>query len=404
MHLELNRRSFVGAAVATGAAAVAFPGRAHAVTSEEKQAEIQQVTTQLESLNSEFEAAVQQYNKAQDDYNDATNAVEECQEKIAASESKISTLQGRLDTRATSMYRNGSMSYLDVLLGTASFADFATVWDTLNSLNEDDANLVSESKTAKAELEATKEELAANQQAAKAAVVEANTYKTTVEQKQAEYNNLYDSLSAEYQELVQKEQEERERAAAAAAAAYTPTVRQETTSNDTNNNTNTDGGGNGSSNSSAGNTGGGNARSSSSDDDGDDDSSSSSSSSSSNSSSSSSSASSIPTNGSVVDYAESRLGCSYVWGASGPNSFDCSGFTMWCYAQIGISLPHYTESQYACAKAVLNVEDAQPGDILYHSGHVGISTGGASCIEAMGSAYGVCRSNNAGRWVCALRF
>ena len=402
MSLEIKRRSFVGAALAAGAGTFFFPGQARAVTSEEKQAEIQEVTTKLDSLNSEFEAAVQQYNKAQDDYNDATNAVEECQSKIAAAESKISSLQGRLDTRATSMYRNGSMSYLDVLLGTASFADFATVWDTLNSLNEDDADLVAESKSAKAELEATKEELAANQQAAKAAVAEADNYRTTVEQKQADYNSLYNSLSAEYQELVKKEQEERERAAAAAAAAYTPTVRQEAASaeNSGGNTGGTNAGGSG------GNTGTAAATSAATtNDDADEDAGDGGDEGGSSSSGSSyTAASSIPTNGSVVDYAESRLGCSYVWGASGPDSFDCSGFTMWCYAQIGISLPHYTESQYACAKAVLNVEDAQPGDILYHSGHVGISTGGASCIEAMGSAYGVCRSNNAGRWVCALRF
>ena len=356
MPIELNRRSFVGAAALLGAgvAAATLPAKANAVTSAQKKAEVQQVASQLDSINSEFESAVQQYNKAQDAYNDATNAVEECQSKISAAESKISTLQTRLDTRATSMYRNGSMSYLDVLLGTASFGDFATVWDTLNNLNADDADLVSESKAAKQELENTKEELAANQQAAKAAVSDADTYKAQVEAKQSEYDALYNSLSSEYQTLVAEEQAASEKAAAAAAAAYTPSV--------------------------------------------------SSSSSSSGSSKKYAAASSIPTNGSVVDYAASRIGCAYVMGAAGPDAFDCSGLVMWCYAKIGISLPHYTESQYACAKAILDVSDAQPGDVLYHSGHVGISTGGASCIEAMGSKYGVCTSNNAGRWTCALRF
>ncbi len=365
MPLELDRRSFAkAAAVAAGAAFALAPQQAHAVTSAEKQAEVQQVASQLESINSEFETAVQQYNKAQDDYDSATSAVEECEEKISAAQSKIGTLQGRLETRATSMYRNGSMSYLDVLLGTASFADFATVWDTLNNLNEDDADLVSEAKTAKQELENTQEELAANQQAAKAAVSEANSYKATVEQKQSEYNNLYNSLSSEYQQLVQQEQEERDRAAAAAAAAYTPTVSQESSS----------------SSSSGGSSSG-----------------------SSSNSRSYASASSIPTNGSVVDYARSRIGCPYVWGASGPDAFDCSGLTMWCYAKIGISLPHYDVDQKNCASAILNPEDAAPGDILWRSGHVAISTGGTNYIHAPHSGAVVCEGSG-GRWTCALRF
>ncbi len=351
MPIELNRRSFVGAAALLGAgvAATTLPEKANAVTAAQKKAEVQQVSNQLNSINSEFESAVQQYNKAQDQYNDATNAVEECQSKISAAESKISTLQTRLDTRATSMYRNGSMSYLDVLLGTASFGDFATVWDTLNNLNADDADLVSESKAAKQELENTKEELAANQQAAKAAVSDADTYKAQVEAKQAEYDSLYNSLSSEYQTLVAEEQAAAEKAAARASSAYSPSV------------------------------------------------------SSSGSSKKYASASSIPTNGSVVDYAASRIGCPYVYGASGPDTFDCSGLVMWCYAKIGISLPHNDASQKASASAILNPEDAQAGDVLWRSGHVAISTGGTNYIHAPHSG-AVVSYGSGGRWSCALRF
>ena len=42
----------------------------------------------------------------------------------------------------------------------------------------------------------------------------------------------------------------------------------------------------------------------------------------------------------AVAAAESRVGDPYVWGASGPSTFDCSGLVMWSYAQVGISLPH----------------------------------------------------------------
>ena len=75
----------------------------------------------------------------------------------------------------------------------------------------------------------------------------------------------------------------------------------------------------------------------------------------------------------ILDAAESKLGCPYVWGAEGPNTFDCGGFTMWCYAQAGITISH--AEQYADAQRmgqVLDISQAQPGDILYKPGHVGL--------------------------------
>ena len=88
--------------------------------------------------------------------------------------------------------------------------------------------------------------------------------------------------------------------------------------------------------------------------------------------------------GSVVDYAMSRIGCPYVWAAEGPDAFDCSGLVRWAYLQVGISLPHYTESLYACAKNRVPVSEARPGDVLYRPGHVGIavSYGGSHYVHA----------------------
>ena len=98
----------------------------------------------------------------------------------------------------------------------------------------------------------------------------------------------------------------------------------------------------------------------------------------------------IPANGSVVDYALSRIGCPYVWGAEGPETFDCSGLVRWAYLQVGISLPHQTESLYYAAAAQLPVEDAQPGDVLWisygdgYNGHVAIACneGGTHYVHA----------------------
>jgi cell wall-associated NlpC family hydrolase len=89
------------------------------------------------------------------------------------------------------------------------------------------------------------------------------------------------------------------------------------------------------------------------------------------------------THGNVVAIAMRYLGVPYVWGGASPKGFDCSGFTMYVYAQIGISLPHYTGSQYAMGVAVSR-GDLQPGDLVFFDGlgHEGIYIGGNQFIHA----------------------
>jgi cell wall-associated NlpC family hydrolase len=92
----------------------------------------------------------------------------------------------------------------------------------------------------------------------------------------------------------------------------------------------------------------------------------------------------IPAHGDVVSYAKSRLGCRYVWGGAGPNTFDCSGLTMWSYRRIGISLPHSSREQINSGQRVSR-KDLQPGDLVFFGSpihHVGMYVGGGEMIEA----------------------
>ncbi len=390
MSMKLDRRAFLGTALTFGALCSMSPTEAFGVTSAEKKAEVKEIKAKLDAMTDELDSAVDEYNKAQDAYNKAKEKVANAKKEISEAQSKIDDLQGRLSTRATSMYRNGAMSYLDVLLGVGSFDDFATVWDTLNTLNEDDADLVTETKQTKAKLETAKKELDEQKNEAADQYASAKAYNKKISNLVDEYEREYNSLSAEYKKLLEKEKEEEEARKAAAAAAYSPTTTS--SSNDTSTSTASD-----TSSSSSNNT------SSSSSDDDDDDSSSSSSS----SSSSGSSGSSLPTNGGVVDFARycESLHTPYVWGGSTPGKgMDCSGLTMWCYAQVGISIDHYTESQYSQAKARLSVYSASAGDILYRSGHVAIYAGGDSYIHAPHSGTYVQTASGIGSFSAALRF
>jgi peptidoglycan DL-endopeptidase CwlO len=66
----------------------------------------------------------------------------------------------------------------------------------------------------------------------------------------------------------------------------------------------------------------------------------------------------------VIRYAEAQVGKPYVWGADGPDSFDCSGLTMMAWRQAGISLPHSSGAQYNVGRHVTRAE-LQHGDLIF---------------------------------------
>lgn len=86
----------------------------------------------------------------------------------------------------------------------------------------------------------------------------------------------------------------------------------------------------------------------------------------------------------IVSVAESKLGCAYVYGATGPNTFDCSGLVQWVYAQNGISLPRttYDYEKYIGTSNEVSWNDAQPGDIVWRKEHMGIYLGNDKYIHA----------------------
>ncbi|WP_167629496.1 LysM peptidoglycan-binding domain-containing protein [Listeria valentina] len=88
----------------------------------------------------------------------------------------------------------------------------------------------------------------------------------------------------------------------------------------------------------------------------------------------------------LIAEAQKHLGKPYGWGANGPSSFDCSGYTKYVFNKVGISLPRTSGSQYAAATKITEAQ-AKPGDLVffnYGSGiaHVGIYVGGGQMINA----------------------
>ena len=93
-------------------------------------------------------------------------------------------------------------------------------------------------------------------------------------------------------------------------------------------------------------------------------------------------------NSSVVAIAMQYVGSPYVWGASGPSAFDCSGFPSYVYAQVGINLPS-TSGEQAVAGTQVSAAEAKPGDLVTWPGHVGIYAGDGKVIDAGDESTGV---------------
>lgn len=90
----------------------------------------------------------------------------------------------------------------------------------------------------------------------------------------------------------------------------------------------------------------------------------------------------------IVDAARTKIGAPYGWGATGPNTFDCSGLTSWAYNQVGKSIPRTSQAQASQGTPVA-YSDLQAGDIVaFYSGatHVGIYSGHGTVIHALNSS------------------
>jgi hypothetical protein len=102
--------------------------------------------------------------------------------------------------------------------------------------------------------------------------------------------------------------------------------------------------------------------------------------------------------------ALTQKGKPYIWGDSGPNSFDCSGLVQWAAGKVGLTFPKPVSSQLAqCTRAgtLITVQQAiaTPGALLIRgpNEHIVISLGNGNTIEAMGKAYGVRIGGTKGR-------
>ena len=340
---------FAGVVAAALAASLMIPSMAYAdPTAGEKQAEAQAALASLNSMQSTLDQAAVVYDEALAAQQDAEAKRDEAQARIDEANGQIADLQDRLGSRARSMYRTGGSSFLDLLLGATTFQEFSTGWDMLNTLNENDADLVQQTKDLRAEVQEQEATYAEQQRVATEKADEALRSKQEAASTMSAMQATYDGLSAEAAELLEQERAAQTAAEEAQAQSVVEASARQAQENVDTPSSNTP----------------------------------------SNDPSPSPSPSPAPstpsgptynpvTGNAIVDRAYGCIGLPYDWGGVGPNAFDCSGLVG--YAVTGSFSRWGTTNTYI---GFSQVSDPQPGDIATSWDHCGIYIGNGQMIHA----------------------
>jgi cell wall-associated NlpC family hydrolase len=325
---------FAVVAVALGAAGSAT-GEPASVAS--KQAQAQSVLAQIQSLDGSLGHAIEAYNLANEKLEAIRADLRENRVDFAIAKANLKRAQKALASRVVAIYTSGETdSTLDVLVGARSLADLVEGLEAVTRVSEQDTAVLADVRTFRAEVQQRRAQLKHARAQQAQLVAERAASKASIESRLADRQRMLSSIRSEITAIraaERRRQAELERQARARLNAPQPLI----------------------------------------------------------------SAFSAPPEeapsvlpeappsryGGVVGIAMQYLGIPYVYGGSTPAGFDCSGFVMFVFAQVGVSLPHNAAAQYGYGTPV-DRSQLQPGDLVFFNGlgHNGIYIGGGSFIHS----------------------
>ena len=308
--------------------------------------------SEVNSLQSQLQSIVSKITQLEADLTTKGEEIIQAQADLEQAQEDEKTQYAAMKLRIKYMYEAGDATALESLVSSEDFSDLLSKAEYVQSVHGYDRDKLEEYVATKQKIADLKEQLETEQSQLESMQTEYETEEsnltTLIDSKQAEVADL----DSQIQEAAEKAAKEEERQKQLQAASQNSTT------------TNSNSGNSNSSSSSNSNKGNSSSNPSSSSNKG-------------NSSSSSSSSSGSYVSGGTVSRAYSALGKPYVWGAAGPNSFDCSGLVSFCLT--GRYSHTYSSSDFV---GLTKVSNPQPGDICVRVGHVGVYIGGGQMIHA----------------------
>jgi cell wall-associated NlpC family hydrolase len=331
--------------VASAAGLLLAVGPASGQTVTSKRAQAEAIMAQVDSLNGNLEQSIESYNYANVELQRIEGELASNAKHLVAARKSLGIAQIRIQERLRDLYVNGEGdSTLEVILGSSSLDDIIARLDAIERVSSQDAQILQTVKRYRKEVETRRANLQ-NAHADQAQIVtDRAAQKQSIESQIAEQNSLLASVKDEIAKM-QVEEAQRQATLAAQARARAQAAQFATQVQQDNVQQVYD------------------------------------------------QAVVVPTYdpnlpaprySQVVGIALQYLGIPYVWGGASPSTgFDCSGFVMYVFAQLGVSLPHHAASIYGYGTPV-PYEQLAPGDLVFFSGlgHMGIYIGGGQFIHA----------------------
>jgi cell wall-associated NlpC family hydrolase len=326
-----------------------------------KKARLAAVQAQLSQVYEQSDMAVERYNEAASRLGDVKDRIARNQHLLKVAEYRLGLANDHLTSRARQVYKADDAGILDVVFASRTFEDLLTQIDMMQRMTESDAQTARAARAYRQEISDRRVALEEDRKSAVKLVAQREESKDQVLALQAQLESTAGGLKDEIAELQAKAAAAAKKAAERAAALAASQASSAAASGSS--------GGSSSSGSGGGTVidPGGSGRSA------------------------------------VVAIAQRYLGVPYVWGGASPRGFDCSGLTMYCYAQIGIGMSHGATDQQRQSSPV-SLSALQPGDLVFfgsasYSHHVGIYVGGGSMIHAPHTGAVVSYGSISGAWI-----